>query len=367
MKKIGMLTSGGDCQGLNTAMRGVAKALYEAVPNLEIIGFLDGYKGLIEDNFRKMKPANFSGILTLGGTMLGTSRQPHRSMKLPLEEDGPTRLELMIKTVKRHELDCVVILGGNGTHKTANLLSENGVPVVTLPKTIDNDLWGTDVTFGFHSAVDVATNVVDSIHSTATSHGRVFIIELMGNSAGWLTLYAGVAGGADIILIPEIPYDLNSITEALRRRAQQNKRFSIITIAEGAVSKENADLSKKERLRLREKSKYPSLAYDLAAQLSSATGQEIRVTIPGHFQRGGHPSAYDRVLATRFGTAAAKLVYEEKYGFMVGMHGYDIVPVPLAEVAGKLKLVPSDSAIVASARAIGTSFGDVPPKPLKSR
>ena len=182
-----MLTSGGDCQGLNSAMRGVAKALYEAVPDTEVIGFLDGYRGLIEDNFRIMNPSDFSGILTMGGTILGTSRQPFKSMRQPLwpdRPDGPTRLDQMVATCRSHQLDGLVILGGNGTHKTANLLYQRGIPVVTLPKTIDNDLWGTDVSFGFHSAVDVATDVIDSIHTTATSHGRVFIIELMGPLGG---------------------------------------------------------------------------------------------------------------------------------------------------------------------------------------
>ncbi len=363
VKRIGLLTSGGDCQGLNTAMRGVAKALYEALPDVEVIGFLDGYKGLIEDQFRIMSPSDFSGILTLGGTILGTSRQPFKTMRLPLDPsqpDGQTRLDRMVENSRRHELDGLVILGGNGTHKTANLLCERGVPVITLPKTIDNDLWGTDVTFGFHSAVDVATDVIDSIHTTATSHGRVFIIELMGHSAGWLTLYAGIAGGADIILIPEIPYDIGAISAALRRRAQQSKRFSIIALAEGAISTTQAGLSKKARTQQRQSSTYPSVAYEVAASLAAAIGQEIRVTIPGHYQRGGHPSAFDRVLATRFGTAAARLVLENRYGYMVGMRGHEVIPVPLADVAGKLKLVPADSSIVASARALGTSFGDLP-------
>lgn len=360
MKRIGILTSGGDCQGLNTAMRGVAKALYEALPDMEIIGFLDGYKGLIQDISRPMSPVDFSGILTVGGTILGTSRQPFKQMKLPADPgqpDGPTKMEAMIANCRRHRLDALVILGGNGTHKTANALSQAGIPVVTLPKTIDNDLWGTDITFGFHSAVNIATDVIDSIHTTATSHGRVFIIELMGHSAGWLTLYAGVAGGADIILLPELPYDTQTVAEAIRRRNRQNKRFSIIAVAEGALSTDMAKMSKKELLAHRQASPYPSIAYALAADLGAATGQEIRVTIPGHYQRGGRPSPYDRILATRFGTTAAELILHGKFGCMVGMQNNRVVPVPLADVAGKLRLVPPDSPVVASARALGTSFG----------
>lgn len=361
MKRIGILTSGGDCQGLNTAMRGVSKALYEALPDVEVTGFLDGYKGLIEDNCRKMSSADFSGILTVGGTILGTSRQPFKQMKLPAfpdNPDSPTRMQAMVDTCGRHALDALVILGGNGTHKTAHALSKAGISIVTLPKTIDNDLWGTDITFGFHSAVNIATDVIDSIHTTATSHGRVFIIELMGHSAGWLTLYAGVAGGADIILLPELPYETQAVAEAIKRRSQQNKRFSIIAVAEGAMSTEMAKMSKKDLLKHRENSPHPSIAYELAAELNAATGQEIRVTIPGHYQRGGRPSPYDRILATRFGTAAADLILKGKFGCMVGMQCNDVVPVALADVAGKLKLVPPDSPVITAARALGTAFGN---------
>ena len=212
--KIAMLTSGGDCQGLNSALRGVAKSLYCRFGNdVELYGVRDGYRGLIEDDIRKMNRNDFSGILTLGGTILGTSRQPFKSMCLPAEEyGGKTRLEKMLETCKKYKFDCLVVLGGNGTHKTANLLSQNGINIVSLPKTIDNDLWGTDMTFGFQSAVDIATNVIDCIHSTASSHGRVFIVEVMGHKVGWLTLYAGISGGSDVILIPEIPYDVDEVS-----------------------------------------------------------------------------------------------------------------------------------------------------------
>lgn len=359
--RIGLLTSGGDCQGLNTALRGVAKSLYETCDNLELVGFQDGYLGLMINDFRMMQPCDFSGILTIGGTILGTSRQPFKQVDDPLDLDkpnGPSKKEAMLRTFQKQKLDGLVILGGNGTHKTANLLSQHGLPIVTLPKTIDNDLWGTDLTFGFQSAVDIATMVVDGIHTTATSHGRVFVIELMGNKAGWLTLHAGLAGGADVILLPEIPYSLEKICDALEKRQKRQKRFSIIVVAEGALSVEEAALSKKEKISGRLSWRYPSIAYQLAHDLGEQTGQEIRVTVPGHFQRGGQPCPADRVLATVLGIAAADLVYRQKFGFMVGMQQQEVIPVPLEQVAGKLKNVPLDSLLIRSARAMGLSFGD---------
>ena len=214
MLRIGMLTSGGDCQALNAAMRGVVKGLFSKRDDVEIYGFQDGYKGLIYSNFKMLTSKDFSGILTLGGTILGTSRQPFKLMRVP-DKDGIDKVEAMKHTYHKLNLDCLVILGGNGTHKSANMLREEGLNVVTLPKTIDNDLWGTDMTFGFQSAVDIATDTIDRIHTTATSHSRVFIVEVMGHKVGWVTLHAGIAGGADIILLPEMPYDINSVVEAI--------------------------------------------------------------------------------------------------------------------------------------------------------
>lgn len=357
--KIGMLTSGGDCQGLNAALRGVAKTLYnELGDNVRIYGIRDGYRGLIEGDYHEMRPDDFSDILTLGGTILGTSRQPFKQMQRPVEDSEQTKLDKMLKTVKKAGFDCLVILGGNGTHKTANLLREKGVNVVTLPKTIDNDLWGTEMTFGFQSAVDIAAMVIDSIHSTAFSHSRVFIVEIMGHKAGWLTLHAGIASGADVIVIPEIPYSTKKIAQAIEKRAKNGKRFSIIAVAEGAVSCEEAAMSKKEFKAAREAMPYPSVSYRLAAELKELTSQEIRVTIPGHFQRGGAPCAADRVLSSRFGAAAAELIRDGNFGNMVALRDDKIVPVPLSEVAGKLKTVPPDCEIVAQARALGLSMGD---------
>lgn len=358
MRRIGMLTSGGDCQALNATMRGVAKSLYNMIDDVEIIGFEDGYKGLMYADYQVMKSSDFSGILTQGGTILGTSRQPFKQMRIP-DENGLDKVESMKHTYKKLKLDCLVILGGNGSQKTANMLSEEGLNIVSLPKTIDNDLWGTDITFGFQSAVDVATNAIDCIHTTAASHGRVFIVEVMGHKVGWLTLYAGLAGGADIILLPEIPFDIKLICEALMKRSKAGKRFSILAVAEGAISKENASMTKKE---LKEKKKssviYPSVAYEIGARIQEATGFEVRVTVPGHMQRGGEPCSYDRVLATRLGAAAAKLIIDKEYGYMVAVKNNNITRVPLSEVAGKLKVVDPECSMIQEAKMVGISFGD---------
>lgn len=356
--RVGLVTSGGDCQGLNAAIRGVGKALFQYVDNIEIFGMYDGYRGLIENDYKFMEPKDFSGIIAQGGTILGTSRQPFKQMTKAAEDDEETKLEKMLKTVKQEGFDCLVILGGNGTHKTANLLAQHGIHVVTLPKTIDNDLWGTDTTFGFQSAVNIATTVIDSIHSTAFSHGRVFIVETMGHKAGWLTLYAGIASGADVIVIPEIPYSAQAIAAAIEKRGRSGKRFSILAVAEGAISEEEAKMSKKEFKEARRNMPYPSISYRMADELKALTGEEIRVTIPGHYQRGGAPCPADRLLTTRLGVAAANLIREGKFGNMVAVKGNKIVPVPLSEVAGKLKTVPADSDIVQAARDLGLSMGD---------
>ncbi|OCN02454.1 6-phosphofructokinase [Clostridium sp. W14A] len=355
MKKIGLLTSGGDCQGLNAALRGIAKSLYNRMGrNIELYGIQDGYRGLIEGICRRMDADDFSGILTLGGTVLGTSRQPFKQMRT----ENDDKVKKMKSNYKKWGLDCLIILGGNGTHKTANLLWEEGLNIITLPKTIDNDLWGTDMSFGFQSAVENAAHVIDCIHTTATSHSRVFIVEIMGHKVGWLTLYAGIAGGADVILMPEMPYNIESVAESLRKRNQQGKRFSILAVAEGAISIDESGLSKKQFKAERVKMPYPSISYRLADEIEKMTEQETRVTVPGHFQRGGSPCPYDRVLATRFGAAAAKLVVEENYGNMVSLQNDRIVAVPLQEVAGKLKTVPLDSEIILTAQDTGISFGN---------
>ncbi|WP_343210246.1 ATP-dependent 6-phosphofructokinase [Anaerolentibacter hominis] len=357
MKRVGFITSGGDCQSLNATMRGVAKALYEDFPDIEIFGILEGYKGLIYGNYKKMQPQDFSGILTRGGTIIGTSRQPFKLMRVP-DANGLDKVEAMKENYKKWKLDCLVILGGNGTQKTSNLLRQEGLNVVGLPKTIDNDIFGTDMTFGFQSAVDIATSAIDCIHTTAASHGRVFIVEVMGHKVGWLTLHAGIAGGADVILLPEIPYDINKVADTIQKRNKAGKRFSIIAAAEGAISKEDAALPKKELKKKLENNPYPSVAYKIAADLEKITGQEMRITIPGHTQRGGSPCAYDRVISSRLGAAAAELIRQGKFGYMVGFKGNEIIPVPLEDVAGKLKMVDPDASIIKEARHIGISFGD---------
>ena len=354
MRKIGLLTSGGDCQGLNAALRGIAKSLGTHLgPGVEIYGIQDGYRGLIEGICRRMAPDDFSGILTLGGTVLGTSRQPFKQIRAGNED----QVKNMKSNYTKWGLDCLVILGGNGTHKTANLLREEGLNIITLPKTIDNDLLGTDMSFGFQSAVENAAYVIDCIHTTATSHSRVFIVEVMGHKVGWLTLYAGIAGGADVILLPEIPYNIDCVAESLRRRSRQGKRFSILAVAEGAISTDEAGLSKKQFRSERAKMFHPSISYRLAEEIEKMTGQETRVTVPGHFQRGGSPCPYDRVLATRFGAAATELILKEKYGYMVSLKNDSIISVPLEDVAGKLKTVPNDFELINTAQNIGISFG----------
>ena len=356
--RVAILTSGGDCQGLNAAIRGLGKALIQYVDNIEIFGIYDGYRGLADSDYRHMELKDFSGILTLGGTLLGTSRQKFIPGKAILDQDGSDMMPAMMDTYTRMNLDCVVVMGGNGTQKSAKLLMDAGMNVVTLPKTIDNDIFGTDVTFGFQSAVDIATNVIDYIHTTASSHRRIFIVELMGRDAGWLTLHSGIASGADVILIPEIPYDMNSVAGAIERRKKQGRHYSILAVAEGAVARGDALLSEDERRALRERSDYPTISYRIAKELEEITGQETRVTIPGHYQRGGPPCPYDRVLATQFGVGAAKLIMEHKYGYMVAMKNGHIVSMPIDEAASKTKFLPVDHPLIQAARDVGTAFGD---------
>ena len=354
-RRIGILTSGGDCPGLNAAIRGVARAAYEMF-DAEIVGIHDGYRGLIEGDYSEMSRSQFSGILTLGGTILGTARTPFRDMRV-IGEDKVDKVAAMKKTYKDLKLDCLVTLGGNGTHKTANLLSQEGLNVIGLPKTIDNDLYGTDFTFGFHTALDIATDVIDRIHTTAASHGRTMVIEIMGNKAGWLTLYSGVAGGADVVLLPEIPYKIEKVAKVVEQRAKNNKGFTIIAVAEGAMNTEEAKMKKKEREAKRAETHY-SAAADVAAQLHNLIGVEARAVVPGHIQRGGSPSAYDRVLSTQFGVHAAELIRDEVYGVTVALKGNQITHNRLEDIAGVPKLVPQDDQMVAIARTMGISFGD---------
>ncbi len=348
-RRIGILTSGGDCPGLNAVIRGVAKPAIEKY-SMTVIGFKSGYQGLIDNDSITLKPRDVSGILTKGGTILGTSRKPFKILS-----KSPDEIKQMIATYESNKLDALAILGGNGTQKTANLLRKKGLNVIGLPKTIDNDLYGTDVTFGFHSAVDIATEVIDRVHSTAQSHNRVLVVELMGHNAGWLTLYAGVAGGADVVLIPELPYSLDWVIHRLDERRNIGKHFSIIAIAEGALSREEAGMSPANLRKSRKK--YSSVGYKLAAEISEKSDFETRVIVPGHIQRGGTPSAYDRILSTKFGTHAMQLFLDHDFGKLVVMENNEVSAKPLSEIAGKTKLVPVDHMLIASGRMLGTSFG----------
>ncbi|MGN0076729.1 MAG: 6-phosphofructokinase [Parafannyhessea sp.] len=358
MLRIGLLTSGGDCQALNATMRAIVKTVYNNTKEgVEIYGFEDGYQGLIYKRYRMMNWKDFSGVLTLGGTILGTSRTPFKRIDIP-EADGVQKVPAMKKTYKSLKLDCLFVLGGNGSIKTANRLAQEGLNIICLPKTIDNDTYGTDITFGFTSAIDVATRCIDDIHTTASSHGRVFVIEIMGHKVGWIPLYAGVAGGADVILIPEIPYEMDNVVKAIEKREKNGGRFSIIVCAEGAISKEEAAMPKKDYKAKVAKRVKPSVAYDIAEEVAARTGKEVRVAVPGHTQRGGQPDAQDRIYATQCGVEAARGFLKGEYGYMIAKVAGKMCRVPLEQIAGKLKYVDPKSDLVREARMLGISFGD---------
>ena len=354
--RIGILTSGGDCPGLNAAIRGVARASYQAM-DAEIIGVRGGYRGLIDGDYQIMQPSQFSGILTMGGTILGTSRTPFRDMRV-VEDDNVDKVHAMKMNYRAMKLDCLVTLGGNGTHKTANMLSKEGLNIIGLPKTIDNDIFGTDFTFGFHTAMDIATEVIDRIHTTAASHSRCMVIEIMGNKAGWLTLYSGMAGGADVILLPEIPYEIEQVAKVIEKRAQAGKNFTIIAAAEGAMSVEESKMKRKEREAARAETGFSAISMRIAKELQDLTNVESRTVIPGHMQRGGSPGAFDRVLSTRFGVHAARLIKQGKFGVTVALKGNEITENKLEDIAGVPKLVEPDAQLVKTAREISISFGD---------
>ncbi len=372
VKRIGILTAGGDSPGLNAAIRGVGKTAL-GYYGMDIIGFRDGFRGIVEDRRLRLDKSTLAGILTLGGTILGTSRdKPHRMLI-----DGRTRdMTATIKeNYKKLDLGALVCLGGGGTQKSALHLSEAGLNIITLPKTIDNDVAMTDSTFGFATALDIATEAIDRLHSTAHSHHRIIVAEIMGHRAGWLTLGAGIAGGADVILIPEIPYNVEKIAEAIKRRSGRGTNFSIVAVAEGAMSVEDARAfklveNKRERARTlhdKKEAKVELAALEqrhtgntmrLARQLEELTHLESRVTILGYVQRGGIPSPTDRLLASRLGAACADLIHENVFGVMVAARGDGTEPIPLEKVAGKRKIVPQDHPWVEAARRVGTCLGD---------
>ena len=371
-KRIGILTAGGDSPGLNAAIRGVGKTAL-GYYGMDIIGFRDGFRGIVEDRRLKLDKSTLAGILTVGGTILGTSRdRPHRMLV-----DGRTRdmTQTIKENYKKLDLDALVCLGGGGTQKSALHLSDAGLNIITLPKTIDNDVALTDSTFGFATALDIATEAIDRLHSTAHSNHRIIVAEVMGHRAGWLTLGAGIAGGADVILIPEIPYNVEKIAEAIKRRSGRGTNFSIVAVAEGAMSLDDARAfklveNKRERARTlhdKKEAKVELAALEqrhtgntlrLAKQLEELTHLESRVTILGYVQRGGTPSPTDRLLASRLGAACADLIHENVFGVMVAARGDGTEPVPLEKVAGKRKTVPPEHPWVEAARRVGTCLGD---------
>jgi phosphofructokinase-like protein len=339
-QRIGILTAGGDCPGINAAIRGVGKTAIVKY-NMEVVGISDGFTGMINKEYRELTEHDLSGILTLGGTILGTSREkPFKGVSKGKKELN--KPQLIKEHYEQMGLDCLVCIGGNGTLKTAWLLSQEGLNIVGIPKTIDNDVWGTDITFGFDSAVNIATEAIDRLHSTANSHKRIMIIELMGHNAGWIALYSGVAGGGDVILIPEIPFDEKSISDYLLRRADGNKPYSIVVVAEGVKTP----------------SKDKSPGQYFAKRINELTGLESRETVLGYLQRGGSPSPMDRILATRFGATAANMIADKEYGKMVAQRSCEITSVPLSEVAGKTRLVDAGNPLVKKAKEMGTSFGE---------
>lgn len=372
---IGILTAGGDSPGLNAAIRAIGKSAMSAY-NMRVIGFRDGFRGLMENRTLTLDSTNLSGILTQGGTILGTSRdKPH---KMPVGSKVQDMTEVMLDNYHKHHLDALVCIGGGGTQKNAYRLTQLGMNIITLPKTIDNDVARTDITFGFDTAMSIATKAIDRLHSTAHSHHRIIVVEIMGHNTGWLGLGAGIAGGADVILIPEIPYDVTQVADAIRRRRQRGKNFSIVAVAEGALSmkdsKEHACLLKRkqtakgkdDRKKLKKantdlqafKANHATNTLRLSRQLEALTGLESRLTILGHLQRGGTPTAADRILATRLGTACMAAIDAKEYGCMVAVKGESTELVPLEEVVGRRKIIPLDHPWVRAALEAGTCLGD---------
>ena len=370
-KSIGILTAGGDSPGLNAAIRALGKTALEH--GMQVIGFRDGFRGLMENRTIRLTGASLSGILTIGGTVLGTSRdKPH---KMPVGHKTLDMRDKMAETYAINFLDVLVCLGGGGTQKNAFRLMKHGLNVVTLPKTIDNDVYGTDVTFGFDTALGIATEAIDRLHSTAHSHHRIIVVEVMGHNTGWLALGSGIAGGADVILIPEIPYDVELVAQAIRQRSRAGKNFSIVAVSEGAMSTADVKMLQKARDKVakakdkdaknkakaalkKEEAEHVGNTIRLTRNLEELTGLESRLTILGHLQRGGTPSAADRLLATRLGTACAEFIRREKYGVMVAARGDGAEAIALKDVVGRRKVVPPDHPWIASARMVGTCLGD---------
>ena len=334
--KIGILTSGGDCPGINATIRGVCKTAINHY-GMEVFGIRSGFRGLLDNDIEPLTEKSLSGLLNLGGTILGTSREkPFKKRLSAASEDKPA---LMLKNIHELGLDCIVCIGGNGTQKTAAKLAQAGVNVVSVPKTIDNDVWGTD-SFGFDSAVTIATDAIDRLHSTASSHQRVMVIEVMGHKAGWIALYSGMAGGGDVILIPELPYNIHNIGNTIIERLKKGKPYSIVVVAEGI-----------QTINGKKAAEY------IAEEIEYETGFETRETVLGYIQRGGSPTPYDRNLATRMGGHATELIASGQFGRMVSLQGAQIGSVSLNEVAGKLKLVDENHDLIVQGKRMGICFG----------
>ena len=335
--RIGILTAGGDCPGINATIRGVGKTAINHY-GMEVVGIHGGFQGLLEKDVETFTDQSLSGLLNLGGTVLGTSREkPFKRLESDTVDDKPA---LIMRNARKLGLDCVVCIGGNGTQKTAAKFADMGLNIVSVPKTIDNDIWGTDISFGFDSAVSIATEAIDRLHSTACSHNRVMVIEVMGHKAGWIALYSGMAGGGDVILLPEFPYDVKNIARTVLERSQRGRAYSIVVVAEGIATEGNCRAGEY-----------------IAQEIARATGIETRETVLGYIQRGGSPTPFDRNLSTRMGGHAADLIATGRFGRMVALKGDEISSVPLEKVAGKLKLVPRDHDLVVQGRKMGVCFG----------
>lgn len=371
-KTIGVITAGGDTPGLNSALRALGKAASGRY-GMHVIGFRDGFRGLMENRTLRLEGKTLTGLISIGGTILGTSRdKPHR---MPMGARHLDMTEVMVRNYENHHLDALVCLGGGGTQKSAFRLMNSGLNVLTVPKTIDNDIMHTDVTFGFDTALSIATEAIDRLHSTAHSHHRIIVVETMGHNAGWLALGAGLAGGADVILIPEIPYDIQKVAQAITARRQRGSNFSIVAVSEGALSISEAEerariqaemaaaenkadrRAAKGRLRQLELSQVDHIG-NLSRRLEELTQLECRVTILGHVQRGGAPSAVDRLLTTTLGTACAEMAEAGDYGYMVAVRGAGTCAVPLEQVAGQRRTVPMDHPWLESARSLNICLGD---------
>ena len=360
VRRIGILTAGGDCPGLNAVIRAVVKTAI-AKYGLEIVGFLDGYSGLIQDRTRILQSHDASGILHRGGTILGTSNRDD-PFRYPTEEGGKKIFrdvsDQAIANFEKNQLDALIVAGGDGSLTIGARLHEKGIPLVGIPKTIDNDLWGTDVTFGFNTALQTAMEAIDKIHTTAESHHRVMVVEVMGRYAGWIALEAGLAAGGDVLLIPEIPYDMEKVCEAIGQRHRQGRPSSIVVVAEGAVPKSGERVVQRMVEDSTDPVRLGGVGYRVGHEIEKKTSMETRVTVLGHIQRGGSPIAYDRILATCFGRRAMDLIMERRFGRMVCVQGQKFEDVALQEVQGKQKRVSPDSELVQTTRSIGVSFGD---------